>query len=133
MVRMSTVLTVALLFVVGCSGKQPEFADLHPVGGKVQLGSTSLAGGSLRFNPLDDKGEFIVNGEVDAEGSFTLSTVRTTDSKGERRPGAPIGEYNVVYTPESVDQLTDSPPITLPHKVVIEAKENTLTLEVPNR
>lgn len=125
----------ALASLWGCNSvKQPEFEALHPVTGKVQRGATPLGGGSLRFNPLDDEGEFIVNSLVGTDGSFSLTTVRTTDSKGERRAGAPAGEYTVVYTPESADQTAAyQPPITLPQKVVIEAKDNTLTLEVPLR
>jgi hypothetical protein len=124
---------VALVF--GCNTvKQPDFDPLHVVTGKVQRAGAPLAGGSLRFNPIPDKQEFIINSVVGADGTFSLTTVRTTDSKGERRPGAPAGEYSVVYTPESKDQTAAYlPPITLPQKVVIEAKENTLTLEVPVR
>ncbi|WP_254511057.1 hypothetical protein [Anatilimnocola floriformis] len=118
--------------LLGCSAKQPAFDPLHVVAGKVQRAGTPLAGGFLRFNPIPDKQEFIINSSVGADGAFKLTTVRTTDSKGERRPGAPAGEYSVVYTPDSPDQ-TAANPITLPQKVVIEAKENTLTLEVPAR
>jgi hypothetical protein len=124
-----------LVLLAGCSGvKQPEFEALHPATGKVQQAGAALTGGSLRFNPTNDKGEFIVNSLVGPDGSFSLTTVRTTDSKGERRNGAPAGEYSVVYTPESLDQTAAyQPPITLPQKFVIEAKENTLTLDVPVR
>ncbi len=131
---------VLMLFVIaaaasGCGGPvQPAFDPLHAVTGKVQRGGMPLTGGSLRFNAIPDKEEFIVNSLVGPDGSFTLTTVRTTDSKGERRPGAPAGEYTVVYTPESADQTAAyQPPITLPQKVTIEAKENVLTLEVPAR
>ena len=118
---------------IGCSGvKQPEFDALHPVTGKLQRGGQPIVGGSLRFNPIPENQEFIVNSVVSPDGSFKLTTVRTTDTKGERRPGAPAGEYSVVYMPESKDQtVAFEPPITLPSKVVIEAKDNNLTLEVP--
>jgi len=121
--------------LTGCNTTpQPDFAPLHPVTGKVQRGGSPLGGGSVRFNPIPDKQEFIINSLVGADGSFTLTTVRTTDTKGERRPGAPAGEYSVVYTPESADQTAAyQPPITLPQKVVIEAKDNSLTLDVPLR
>ena len=127
-----------LLFAVGLLGcnaqKQPDFDPLHVVMGKVQRAGMPLAGGSLRFNPIPDKQEFIINSPVGADGTFKLTTVRTTDNKGERRPGAPAGEYSVVYTPASADQTAAyQPPITLPQKVKIEAQENTLTLEVPVR
>lgn len=134
MARSLLLFTFAILLFSGCSGSnQPEFADLHPVTGKVQRAGVSLQRGSLRFTPVNDKGEFSVNSEVGDDGRFSLTTVRTTDSRGERRPGAPAGEYTVVYAPESLDQTVDVPPITLPQKIIVEAKENTLTLEVPTR
>ena len=134
MARSLLLFTAAILLFSGCSsGNQPEFADLHPVTGKVQRAGVALQRGSLRFTPVNDKGEFSVNSEVSDDGSFSLTTVRTTDSRGERRLGAPAGEYTVVYAPESLDQTVDVPPITLPRKIVVEAKDNTLTLEVPAR
>ena len=131
----AALISLQLCLAVGCGGpKQPDFDPLHPVTGKTQRAGAPLAGGSLRFNPIPDKQEFIINSLVGPDGTFTLTTVRTTDSKGERRPGAPAGEYSVVYIPESLHQTAGyQPPITLPQKVVIEAKENTLTLEVPPR
>lgn len=134
--RWLLIAVVSLLCVYsGCSGsKQPEFDALHPVTGKLQRAGQPLVGGSIRFNSIPEKQEFIVNGLVGPDGSFTLTTVRTTDSKGERRPGAPAGEYSAIYMPESKDQtVAYEPPITLPQKVVIEAKDNSLTLEVPPR
>lgn len=120
---------------MGCSGpKQPEFDALHPVTGKVQRAGAPIARGSVSFKPIPETQDFSVNGEVGEDGSFTLTTVRMTDSKGERRPGVPAGEYSVIYIPESKDQtVAFQPPITLPNKVVIEAKDNNVTLEVPPR
>lgn len=124
-----------LASLAACTGlKQPEFDPLHPVTGKVQRGGKPLVGGSIQFQPVPDKQEFSINSLVDQEGNFKLTTVRTTDTKGERRPGAPAGEYTVVYTPESKDQtVAFEPPITLPKKVTVETKDNNLTLEIPAR
>ena len=72
------------------------------------------------------------NGLLDAEGNFQLTTVRSTDSKGERKNGAPAGEYKVVFIPKNEDQtVAYVPPVTLPNPVKIEAKENVLTLDAP--
>lgn len=134
--RLLLVIALSLLSVqTGCFGpKQPEFDALHPVTGKLQRAGAPLARGAVSFKPIPENQEFNVNGEVGDDGSFKLTTVRMTDSKGERRPGAPAGEYNVIYIPESKDQtVAFQPPITLPQKVVIEAKDNSLTLEVPAR
>ena len=93
-----------------------------------------LAGGSLRFTAVPEKPEFMIVSEVKDDGTFSLTTVRSTDTRGERKPGAPAGEYTVVYTPPNVDQTQGfAPPITLPNKVTIKAEANELTLEVPAR
>lgn len=118
---------------VGCNTvKQPEFEALHPVTGKVMRAGAPVVKGSVSLKPVPENLNFSVNGVIGDDGSFQLSTVRMTDSKGERRPGAPAGEYSVVYAPHSEDQTKSfEAPITLPNKVVIEAKENNLTLNVP--
>lgn len=122
-----------LISLLGCNGaKQPDFEALHPVTGRVQRAGQPLAGGAIRFNSVPEKPEFSINGLVAEDGTFSLTTVRTTDTRGERRPGAPAGEYSVVYTPPNLDQTKGfDPPITLPTPVKIEAKDNNLTLEVP--
>ena len=63
-----------------------------------------VKGGVVQFTPDPDKPEFLINSEVGADGMYTLSTVRTTDSKGERKTGAPAGAYKVTYTPSLGDQ-----------------------------
>src|SRR5262245_29001621 len=89
-----------LLFLTGCGGKnQPKFDELHPVTGTLTAGGKAVTGGAVQFSPDPAKPEFMVNSEVGADGTFRLSTVRTTDSKGERKPGAPAGKYQVTYSP----------------------------------
>ena len=118
---------------LGCSSgvKQPAFDDLHPVSGKLVKAGSPVGGGMVRFTPSPEKPEFIVNSLVEADGSFKLTTVRTTDTRGERRPGAPAGEYVVVYMPPVVDQtVAHQDPVTLPSKVTVEAKDNQLTIDL---
>ncbi len=125
-------LSLATSFLGCTASKQPDFEALHPVSGKVQRAGQPLAGGVVRFNSVPDKPEFSINGLVNDEGAFSLTTVRSTDTRGERRPGAPVGEFSVVYTPPNLDQTKIfEPPITLPMLVKIEAQDNNLTLEVP--
>ena len=129
----ATLLVGFTLALTGCFGpKQPDFEALHPVTGKVQRGGMPLAGGALRFTAVPEKPEFMIVSEVNADGTFALATVRSTDSRGEKKPGAPAGEYTVVYTPPSLDQTQGfTPPITLPATVTIKAEANDLTLQVP--
>ncbi|WP_425615366.1 hypothetical protein NA78x_005283 [Anatilimnocola sp. NA78] len=134
--RFLLVAAVAFLssWTLGCGNgvEQPAFDALHPVTGKLTRGGMPAGGGMVRFNPIPDKQEFIINSLVETDGTFKLTTVRTTDTQGERRDGAPIGEYTVVYMPPVVDQtIAHQDPISLPQKVVIEAKDNQLTIELP--
>jgi hypothetical protein len=105
---------------------------LHPVSGKITYGGQAPGGGMIKFEPVPANEEFMVNGLLDAEGNFQLTTVRSTDSQGERKSGAPAGEYKVVFIPKNEDQTVGYvPPVTLPTPVKIEAKENVLTLDAP--
>lgn len=120
------------LALTGCGPKQPDFEALYPVTGKVQKGGLPVSGGSLRFMAVPEKLEFVIVSEVKEDGTFALSTVRSTDSRGENKPGAPAGDYSVVYTPPNLDQTQGfTPPITLPAKVTIKAEPNDLTLQLP--
>jgi hypothetical protein len=117
----------------GCFGpKQPEFETLHPVSGKVQKGGVPVSGGALRFTAVPENPDFMIVSDVKEDGTFSLATVRSTDSRGEKKPGAPAGEYTVVYTPPNLDQTQGfSPPVTLPAKITIKPETNELTLELP--
>src|SRR5262245_23020952 len=97
-----------LALASGCRGgpKLAEFPELSPVKGVVKRDGQPVKGGLVRFVPDPDKPEFLTNSEVKDDGSYELSTVRTNDSKGERKPGAPPGTYKVVYTPSLNDQTT---------------------------
>ena len=121
--------------VAGCGkdGNQPAFAELHPVKGVVKRGGQPVKAGMVRFFPDPDKPDFIINSLVQSDGTFTLTTVRSTDSKGERKPGAPAGNYKVTYMPDALDQTgggsTEPIPILKPVTVTAGAKE--IVLELP--
>ncbi len=129
------IIVAAIGLLAGCGGdkKQPDFPDLHPVKGVVKRGGQPVKGGAVQFVPDPAKPEFLTNSEVGADGTFTLSTVRTTDSKGERKPGAPVGTYKVTFTPPLGDQTAEGHinPIDLPKSVEVKAGDNNLTIELP--
>lgn len=129
------VLAAALGLLAGCGGdkKQPDFPDLNPVKGVVKRNGQPVKGGAVQFRPDPDKPDFLINSEVGADGTFTLSTVRTTDSKGERKTGAPAGTYKVTFTPPLGDQTAEGHinPIDLPKPVAVKAGDNDLTIELP--
>lgn len=134
--RLLAAFTLAAL-LVGCGGKsaQPAFPDLHPVKGVVKRGGQAVAGGSVRFTPDPDRPEFLVNSEVGPDGTFLLSTVRTTDKDGERRLGAPAGKYRVAYLPPAGDQTAggSTTPVELPDAVTVPAPDNDVTIDLTKR
>lgn len=129
------ILTVLLAFVgVGCGTEttQPTFADLQSVTGVVTWNGTPANGGSIRFNPDPATPEFSINSEVGADGTYALTTVRTTDKMGERKTGAPLGKYKVVYTPPLTTQTPTGLPlfVELPTPVTVVAGSNNIPVEV---
>jgi hypothetical protein len=131
---MIMILTLAVA-LPGCGGgSQLSFPELHPVAGVVRKGGRPVCGGSIRFAPVPERPEFLVNAPVGPDGTFRLTTVRTTDTRGERKSGAAAGKYRVSYTPPAGAQTAGTPltrPIDLPGPVVIEGRDNELTINLP--
>lgn len=126
----------AVLFVCGCGGgkDQPAFGDLVPVAGVVLRSGKPVSGGVLEFNPEPKKDDFMINSEVGADGSFTLTTVRLTDSSGERKPGVSPGKYRVVYRPPLGDQTESGTElVALPGLVGVDKAMTDLKIELPKR
>ena len=124
------------LAAVGCgTASGPAFPELAPVKGVVKRGAAPVAGGVVKFTPDPDTAEFLVNAEVGTDGAFTLSTVRTTDKTGERKPGAAAGKYAVTYFPPAGDQTTGGvpTPVNLPPMTVPKEGHAALTLELPKK
>jgi hypothetical protein len=82
---------VALLILVaaaGCGGSK-----LYPVEGKVIFpDDTPLTAGTVEFGPVDKDAILAPRGEIQADGTFRMSTFKEGD-------GAPEGEYRVLVTP----------------------------------
>lgn len=127
----------AALLVVGCGGEkgQPAFPELVPVKGVVKKGGAPVSGGVVKFTPDPDTAEFLVNAEVGTDGTFTLSTVRTTDKSGERKPGAAAGKYAVTYMPPAGDQTTGGValPVNLPPVTISKDGNSALVLDLPRK
>lgn len=132
---------IMLVGAMGCrSGEaQPPFPELATVKGVVQRGNAPVrGGGSLQFLPQATGAEqnaFVITGEVADDGSFTVTTTRTTDKRGEKKSGAPPGQYRVIYMPVVADQTQAAPeragPIELPKPITIQPGDNTLTVQLP--
>lgn len=129
--------TALVALAAGCGGdkKLGHFPDLHPVKGVVKRDGQPVKGGVVRFVPEPDKPEFLINSEVKDDGTFALTTVRTNDSSGERKPGAAAGTYKVVYTPSLNDQTTGGKmdPIPATKTATVNAGDNEVTVELPKK
>jgi hypothetical protein len=118
----------------GCSGgsNQPDWPELHPVKGVVKKDGQPVKGGSVRFTPDPDRPEFAINGQVGDDGTFTLTTVRTTDKSGERKTGAPAGNYKVAFTPLLGEQGSgQTGTVELPKPVTVASGANDITIDLP--
>ena len=122
-------------FALGCGkdGSQPSFGDLHHVKGAVKQGGQPVRLGVVTFTLDPAKPEFHTNAIVGQDGSYSLTTVRTTDKSGERKTGAPAGTYKVTYVPDLSDQTAggsqDSIAATKP--VTVAAGENDIPIDLP--
>jgi len=125
-----------LLWLSGCSGaKLAPFDERIPVKGRVSRGGAPVSGGVIRLDATAGANDFMINGVVGPDGSFTLTTVRTNDSMGERNPGVPAGVYQVIYTPprEERTQTSFADPDVLPDPVTIAEGQRDLKIELPAR
>jgi hypothetical protein len=96
MIRMSILL--GLLFVLagsGCSPSAPAVAKAYPVKGKVVLASgTPISAGRVHLHPRDNAMGVEAFGEIEKDGTFTLTTYAVRD-------GAVPGHYAVTVEPYS--------------------------------
>ena len=122
-----------IVLMAGCGGSQQPFAELYPVKGVVLRDGQPVQKGTIQFVGASGNASFIVNSEVGADGTFELTTVRTTDSSGERKTGAPAGAYTVTYTPFSDQRGGNFNPVALPKPITVEAKPNELRIDLPKK
>jgi hypothetical protein len=86
---------LALLAVLGCSG-EVKLEGTSVVSGTVKQKGTPLAGATVSFSPVGQGAGKAASGTTDAQGQFTLTTLKAGD-------GALPGEYQVtVVKNESV-------------------------------
>jgi hypothetical protein len=112
------------LSAVACSSR-PESPPTYPVQGTV-VGAKDvlLEGGIVTLRGSDT--DRTIQGTIGAAGAFTLKTLR----RSELRDGAEAGTYTVeVIAPQSADQKI-IPIVVKTKQVVIEPKENQVTIEV---
>jgi hypothetical protein len=83
---------VLLVCCLGCGsdGRPVKDYKFSPVKGHVLMGDGPMTRGTVVFSPIDDP-NFTATGELQPDGSFTL----TTKMPGKTASGAPEGEYRV--------------------------------------
>ena len=91
MLRFSLCVLVGAAVVVGLAGCAPTSdVGASTVTGTVTLNGAPVEGATVSFVPADDAGK-IAAGTTDAQGKFTLTTVKAGD-------GAVPGAYNVAIS-----------------------------------
>jgi len=93
--------------LTGCGPKQPDFPELVPVKGVIKKGKDAVSGGDIQFTSESIPSGFVVASPVEADGSYSLVTKRTTDREGESRAGAPAGKYKVIYIPPLGEKIPE--------------------------
>jgi hypothetical protein len=109
------------LVLAGCSGDD-GIGKRFPVSGKVTYDGKPLPTGTVNFLPEDPKTGRPATGEIQSDGSYTL----TTQTPGD---GAMGGKYKVAISAYSVDaSKTASPPQggTADQVVVAQAQGKSL-------
>ena len=115
---------VLSVLAAGCGGvKLPK---TYPAGGSVLYkGGQPMKGGAVQLTSEQDK-ELRVTGQIKEDGSFELETLK--DKK--KAAGAPEGDYQVIVLPPLQGEHKGAPPISVPGTRKIEAKENSLKIEL---
>lgn len=75
--RSLILVAASCLFSTGCGSSEGYQGDLVPVSGKMTFKGRPLTKGVVKFDPGDD-GK-VAKGELQPDGSFTLSTFKTGD------------------------------------------------------
>jgi hypothetical protein len=116
-------LLLPLLLVCGCGRREAALPPLHPVHGRVVKDGKPVAGGLIQLVPEHEQAVLVINGNVGADGRFTLTTLRNKD----RAEGAPDGVYLVIYHPPGTEQSVQ--PVRLARPLRIEAGVEEVTIE----
>lgn len=119
---------------LGCSGGSKPLPDLYPVSGTAKVGGSPTTGGYISFRPVDEANkDFAVSGKIEADGTFTLNTIHALDKSGERKTGAPAGNYTVQLVPVVGDQTTGGgyEPLQAISPVTVSAGKNEIVVEFP--
>jgi len=130
--RILCFLPLAIL-LVGCADTTPKLT-LYPTHGKVMHNGKGVKGGGMILIPMEpQKVVFSINCSVNDDGTFLAETIRTgRDGRSNAEPGVPVGKYKAIYHPPSNGSKLGLD-TELPEPIVIEAKENELKINLPEK
>jgi hypothetical protein len=114
-----------LVGLAGCQGGPPA-PPTHPVTGKVAWkGGEPLAEGNIILTSVNDP-NIVASGTI-VKGEFSVSTLM--DDRQVK--GATAGEHMIqISLPQGADQAPQPRLRLSKNKCTVEAKENTLTIEI---
>ena len=121
---------MVLSVIVGCGSSPTTF----PVSGKVvnQKSGKPFPGGTITFQ-LDKDPTMNATGEIQKDGSFSLTTHYVSGNNAATKPGAPLGEYSVTVEPSYGAELpTVIKGTTVTQKFTVKEGDNSFTVEVAN-
>jgi hypothetical protein len=111
------------LWTAGCA-KEPTLTTYSVDGRVFYRGGKPVTAGQIRFTPVEDS-SFTVAGDIGADGTFSLRTVKDRESA----TGAIEGTYRVTIQLPSVEHRY-VPEIVLPRPYKVEAKDNHFEIEI---
>jgi len=117
----------------GCSGGRGP--KTYPVNGRIESSSAKQwTGGTLTFKSADEPA-MLATGEIQEDGSFTLTTYYAEAGVAKSQAGAVAGEHTVTLVepgpPEGSGRAARAKPVLLPRRYRIEAGENFLVIDLP--
>lgn len=132
MTRPVVLLSLVALAAVGCDNAPPP-PDLHPLTGTITRDGKPVTAGGLIFVPAGGgSGGVTVDASVKPDGTFEARTSRWNGKETVFRPGVKPGRYKATYHPPGDGQALGLE-VELATEVVVEAKANTATFELPTK
>jgi hypothetical protein len=128
-ISITTLLQLAAIgCALACTGCEPPSAAVVPVSGTVTLDGLPLAGATLTFQPITEKGAAAQSGigsygKTDDQGRFTLRLIQPDE------PGALVGKHTVTLTTAvAADPMSDILKLKQPERIPPRQRKQEFTV-----